>query len=62
MNDPFESLPGPEDIDDLVRVLDQLKISQIRRQLEHDAEHNADRFVAVAHFINLAKEQTPKAP
>ena len=44
-------------IDELVQVLRQLKISQFRRQLERDIKHNTDRFVAVAHFINLAKEQ-----
>jgi hypothetical protein len=46
-----------QNIEDIVQTLRQLKISQIRKQLERDAERNPDRFFAVALFINLAKEQ-----
>lgn len=45
------------DIDEIVQAFRQIKVSQLRRQLERDMKHNPDRYIAVAHFINLAKEQ-----
>jgi hypothetical protein len=46
-----------ESINELVQNIRTLKISQIRRQLKYDIEHNIDRYFSVTNFIKLAKEQ-----
>jgi len=44
-------------LEDAIRDLRLLKLSQIRKQLRYDERHNLDRYIAVVHFIALAKEQ-----
>jgi hypothetical protein len=44
-------------LEDAIHDLRLLKLSQIRKQLRYDEEHNLDRYIAVVHFIAKAKEQ-----
>jgi hypothetical protein len=46
-----------ESINALIQKLRTLKVSQIRRQLKYDIEHNIERYFSVTEFIQLAKEK-----
>jgi hypothetical protein len=57
VNENPHSLSIKIPLEDALHDLRLLKLSQIRKQLRHDEKHNLDRYIAVVHFIALAKEQ-----
>jgi hypothetical protein len=46
-----------EAVETVIQGLRQLKLDQVRRQLEHDLALNSDRFAALVAFVIDAQQQ-----
>jgi hypothetical protein len=47
----------PMSVDSILQLIRGLTTQQVREQLEHDEQHNVDRFFSIYHFFRLARER-----